>query len=83
MYTGKYERLFQALNRKEKKVSRLTLTFNEREDILQFKLPASAYKYSAWWANELEGTHTHARSWLMAGWKTSEVKPGNRVSFIN
>ncbi|MFP7296989.1 hypothetical protein [Neobacillus niacini] len=55
---------------------------NEIEEILTFKLPASAYKYSAWWANETEGTHTHARSWLMAGWKTTEVKPGNKVTLI-
>jgi hypothetical protein len=82
MYTGKYVRLFQSLNRKEKDVSRLTLSINEIEEILEFKLPVSAYKYSAWWANESEGTHIHARAWLMAGWKTAEVKLGNKVTFI-
>jgi hypothetical protein len=82
MYTGKYERLYQSLNKKEKKVSQLTFSMNEIEEILMFKLPASAYKYSTWWANESEGTHTHALSWLMAGWKTAEVKPGNKVTFI-
>jgi hypothetical protein len=82
MYTGKYERLYQSLNKKEKEVSSLTLSMNEIEEILDFKLPPSAYKYSAWWANESEGTHTHAHSWLMAGWKTTEVKPGNKVTFI-
>ncbi|MFB3164539.1 hypothetical protein ABLO26_24565 [Neobacillus sp. 179-J 1A1 HS] len=82
MYTGKYERLFQSLNLREKDVSRLTLSINEIEEILEFKLPASAYKYSAWWANESEGTHTHALAWLMAGWKTAEVIPGSKVTFI-
>ncbi|WP_419887586.1 DUF7662 domain-containing protein [Neobacillus niacini] len=82
MYKGKYERLYQSLSKKEKDVSSLTLSMNEMEDILEFKLPASAYKYSAWWANESQGTHSHARSWLMAGWKTAEVKPGNKVTFI-
>jgi hypothetical protein len=56
---------------------------NEIEEILMFKLPASAYKYSAWWPNESAGTHTHALSWLMAGWKTTEVKTGSQVTFIS
>ncbi|WP_420489526.1 hypothetical protein [Neobacillus niacini] len=30
----------------------------------------------------MDGTHTHARSWLMAGWKTAEVKPGKMVTFM-
>jgi hypothetical protein len=82
MYSGKYERLYQNLTKKEKDGSRLTLSMNEIEVILEFKLPASAYKYPAWWANELEGSHTHAQSLLMAGWKTTEVKPGSQVTFI-
>jgi hypothetical protein len=82
MYTGKYERLYQTLTRMNKYVSRRTLSMNEIEEILEFKLPVSAYKYSAWWANELEDTHTHARSWLKAGWKTAEVKPGKMVTFM-
>ncbi|WHX97958.1 hypothetical protein [Neobacillus sp. DY30] len=48
MYSGKYERLYQNLTRKEKDVSRLTLSMNEIEEILEFKLPASAYKFPAW-----------------------------------
>jgi hypothetical protein len=82
MYSGKYERLYQSLKNNDKEVSKITLTINQIEELLQFKLPNSAYKYSAWWANELEGSHTHARSWLMAGWKTAEVKPGIKVTFI-
>lgn len=55
---------------------------NEIVEILEFKLSNSAYKISAWWANEMVETHTHVRSWLMACWKTIEVKPGNKVNFI-
>ncbi|MEH7505815.1 hypothetical protein V7152_28325 [Neobacillus drentensis] len=82
MYKGKYERLYQSLNKMDKEVSKLTLSFDEIEELLQFKLPTSAYKYSAWWANETEGTHSHSRSWLLSGWKTSDVKLGEKVTFI-
>jgi hypothetical protein len=82
MYLGKYERLYQNLTKKEKEVSRLTLSMNEIEEILEFKLPPTTYKYPAWWANELEGSHTHAQSWLKSDWKTTEVKPGSQVTFI-
>ena len=50
------------ITKKEIEVSRLTLSMNEIEEILEVKLPASANKYPAWWANELEGSHTHAQS---------------------
>jgi hypothetical protein len=43
------------------------------EHVLGFALPASAYKYYAWWANETSGTHSHAKSWQEAGWNTRDV----------
>ncbi|WP_430735860.1 DUF7662 domain-containing protein [Gracilibacillus dipsosauri] len=51
------------------------------EAILAFRLPDSAYKYSEWWANEETGTHTQANSWLLAGWKTLNVKLGVSITF--
>ncbi|OCA83192.1 hypothetical protein A8F94_18935 [Bacillus sp. FJAT-27225] len=82
MYNGKYYNLHEYLAKKKNEVSRLTLTLSEMEEIVGFKLPQSAYVYPAWWANENKGSHTHARSWLLAGWKTAEVKPGNQVTFF-
>jgi len=81
MYNGKYLRLYEYLKKKEKELSQYTLTFNEMEHILQFNLPVSAYKYSAWWANEIDGMHTQARSWMLAGWKTSDVIVGKKITF--
>lgn len=45
------------------------LTFSEIEDILGRPLPASAYKFSAWWGNERsrKAGHTQAMAWLHAG----------------
>ena len=51
----------------------VALSFTEIERILGFALPASARRYQAWWANEREGTHSHARSWLDASYKTQGV----------
>lgn len=49
------------------------MTFVEIERVLGQPLPASARKYRPWWANEREGTHVHARSWLDAGRRTTNV----------
>jgi hypothetical protein len=49
------------------------MTFGEIERILGKALPPSARRYRPWWANEMEGTHSHARSWLDAGRKTQNV----------
>ena len=42
-----------------------TLSFDEVEKILDRKLPASAIKHRAWWANT--DTHSQALVWLSAG----------------
>jgi hypothetical protein len=55
------------------------LSFQQNMDFLPKYTIIEPYD---WWANDSEGTHTHARSWLMAGWKTVEVKPGNKVTYI-
>ena len=57
-----------------------TLSFEKIEMILGFKLPKSAYKYSAWWSNHI-GSHTQAHSWIDAGYKTQSVELGNQIVF--
>lgn len=48
----------------------MRLSFAQIERLLGAELPASARKHQAWWANEEVGTHSHARSWLDAGYRT-------------
>ena len=48
-------------------------TFADIERVLGFKLPRSARDYPAWWANEAEGSHVHAKAWMAAGWETSDL----------
>jgi len=47
-------------------------SFAALEELLNAKLPESAYKYPAWWSNNPEG-HSHSRAWIDAGWKTEDV----------
>ncbi len=76
----KYRKLFEFLRHTER--SMIDLTFSDLETLLGFELPASAYKYPAWWSNASEG-HTHSAAWLDAGWKTSQVKLSERsVRFV-
>lgn len=61
----------------------VTLTFEQIERILNDKLPPSAQQYPAWWANEKDGQHVHAHSWLNAGWRKDMVNFTNKwVRFI-
>lgn len=72
---GKYEALPQFLS--SRRGSQIRIDFSEIEAILGFSLPQSAYRYEAWWSNNETG-HSHARSWLQAGWRTEGVDLANR-----
>ena len=74
---GKYYLLEKYLDRQS--ASQITLTFSEVERIIGEPLPASAYKYPAWWAN---GGHSQADAWLNAGWKVGELNLGQSVVFV-
>ncbi|PYI54042.1 DUF7662 domain-containing protein [Paenibacillus flagellatus] len=56
------------------------LTFLEIENILGFKLPASAYKHRSWWGNH--ESSTQALAWLNAGWEVAKVELGKSVTFV-
>ena len=71
MIRGKYAPLFRHLSALDHAV--WAATFEEVEAVLGFALPRSARKHQAWWANEEDGSHSHARAWQMAGWRTSAV----------
>ncbi|WP_431810637.1 DUF7662 domain-containing protein [Lysinibacillus capsici] len=62
-------------------MNEIKLTFSEIESILKDKLPASAYKYPAWWGNTVQ-SQKHAVTWLNAGYKIKVVEFGNYVTFI-
>ena len=68
---GKYEPLKHFLSQASS--DSIDADFAQVEKILGFALPQSAYRHQAWWANELHGSHSHARSWQEAGWETSRV----------
>lgn len=62
----------------------VVLTFAQIEDILGRKLPASAVKYDAWWANvgdDASTQHSHARSWHAAGYKARAHRAEGKVVF--
>lgn len=58
-------------------------SFNDIENVLGFKLPASAYEYQAWWANQSGSGHTQSAAWQEAGWKTEDLDLARRtVKFV-
>jgi len=75
---GKYDLLADFLN--SQTADHVQLSFRRIENIIGDRLPASARKYPAWWANDR--THIHARVWLEAGWQTESVNLGREdISF--
>lgn len=53
--------------------SEVHLTLKEISDTVRGGLPASAYKYAAWWANEPDGRYVQAKAWTASGWRTSHL----------
>jgi hypothetical protein len=79
---GRYETLREHLDASTEPVLRLSIARIER--ILGDVLPPSARKHQAWWANEAPGgTHSHARFWLDAGYRTQNLDlKAQTVEFI-
>ena len=56
----------------------ITLNFNEIQQIIDSKLPSSAFKYKAWWSN---GGQTHSHIWTDVGYKVIKSNPGTSITF--
>lgn len=69
---GKYTPLFRHLTWLDE--NRWPATFQDVGDVLGFPLPRSAHAHHAWWAND--GSHSQARAWQQAGWRTCDVDLG-------
>jgi len=54
------------------------LTYRSIEEIIGSRLPPSAYKHRAWWANT---GHPHARSWSSVGWRVTLIDLGKSITF--
>lgn len=79
MTSSKYESLAIALAARDQ--DRWRVSFQELEAIIGAKLPASAFKYPAWWSNN-PTNNAMTRIWLKAGWRTEQVDvPAQRVVF--
>lgn len=74
---GIYSPLTRELDRA---VGDVKFTFQELEDLLGRRLPGSARRHRAWWANH--ASHSHARAWLDAGYRVDAVSlEAERVRF--
>jgi|GEM_PF-264805 len=72
--TSKYQPLRTALSSIAPTIGEIRMTFAEIEDTLRAELPPSARRHRPWWANPGNAAqHTHAQSWLAAGWEVAAV----------
>ena len=65
---SRYEPLAQFLDSRTNPVWQAK--FSEIEQVLGFPLPASAYRYAAWWANQRGNGHSQTAGWKSVGWQT-------------
>jgi hypothetical protein len=73
---SRYEPLAQFL---EKRPSRIWQAgFDDIESVLGFPLPPSAYRHSAWWANQRGKGHSQVAGWRDVGWRTGNVDLAQR-----
>ncbi|MBK7319902.1 hypothetical protein [Candidatus Villigracilis affinis] len=80
---GKYIPLEKYLRGLPESQREVTLRFEQIEEILNGKLPFSAYESKKWWEHEKEGNHVNGRSWTNAGWKVDLVDlSGKWAKFI-
>jgi hypothetical protein len=68
---SRYEPLAQFLAAKKADV--WEASFEEIEARLGARLPESAYKYPAWWANQSGPGHSQTRGWQSVGWRTCDL----------
>ena len=72
---SKYEPLEIYLQERSGSDSELSMGFGQIEEILGARLPASAYKYREWWANQSDTKNRpHAKAWLSAGFVIDSVQ---------
>jgi hypothetical protein len=70
-FMSRYEPLAQFLGKRPKKSWRAG--FADIENVLGFRLPASAYRHAAWWANQNGPGHSQTSGWRAVGWRTAKV----------
>lgn len=81
--TGKYAPLENYLRDLPASQKEISLSFEQIEGILKFKLPSSAYEDSRWWEHETEANHVSPRAWSNAGWKVKSIDVNKkRVRFV-
>ncbi len=80
---GKYTPLENYLRDLPKNQREVTFGFEQIEQILNAKLPSSAYEDRRWWDHETEGNHVNKRAWANAGWKIENLDVNKKwVKFV-
>lgn len=76
---GKYFPLYQFLLTHQD--TEVIISYEQIEQILNSKLPQSAYKHQAWWGNTRSGTYIQSAAWLEAGFRVMDIQFGESVEF--
>lgn len=75
----KYKQLEQYLV--VQKGKKITLGFEQIEEILGFPLPLKAKTQCQWWSNTISDSASPAIAWLKTFRRVSHVEPGKQVTF--
>jgi hypothetical protein len=74
-----YGPLEQFLRATPAHLNEVILSFDQIEQLLGRRLPASATDHRPWWANQQDpSSHSHALAWMHAGFNAGPVDRENR-----
>jgi CBS domain-containing protein len=78
---SKYAPLATFLSKQPKTQERITLTFDQIEEVINNQLPAAAREHRSWWAND-STTHVQSGQWLKVNWRVVTINmTGEKVVF--
>ena len=81
--SSKYDLLRDYLTEVPTIEAEITLSFPEIEKILHCPLPASAYRYPAWWANQADlSTRQQAGAWITAGFEVDGIHQERKSGWV-
>lgn len=63
--------------------SKVVMSFESINDLIDGELPDSAFKHRPWWANRTEGRGSQNLAWQSIGWETRDVNMElDEVTFV-
>ena len=80
---SKYAPIRDYLLLEQSNIAEIRLSFSEIEEIIQSRLPTSAFRRRSWWGNETNYTNRpQARAWMETDFRVASVNQKTKDAFV-